>query len=98
MRRPKARHLLSGFFFPACGHCARGLYRGSYRSPSVFFALNSPCEGENAGCVPEGNSHAGRHLAMLLDEGAPSLVPGMTRGVSEMAREVRKERQPHSLS
>ena len=76
MRHQKARHLLSSFFFPACGHCARGLYRGSYRSPSVFFALNSPCEGENAGCVPEGNSHAGRHLAVLLDKEPRRLCQG----------------------
>jgi hypothetical protein len=46
MRCQKARHPLSSFFFLACGRCTRGLYRGSYLSPSGFFAMVSPCEVE----------------------------------------------------
>lgn len=47
MRCQKARHPLSSFFFLVCGRCTRGLYRGSYRSPSGFLAMVSPCEAEN---------------------------------------------------
>jgi hypothetical protein len=53
MRRQKVRHHLSSFFFPACGRCARGLYRG-YHSPSVFFAMLSLCKAENTQNVCQG--------------------------------------------